>query len=399
VTDAPCPAAIAFRTRRTYTARRLSVDVRRIGFLVNPVAGMGGRVALKGTDGVVGEAIRLGATPVAPVKAAEMLRALGTKPQVRLIRWLTASGPMGEDSLRAHGLSAEVAHACGAETTAGDTIHACREFLAREVDLIVFVGGDGTARDVASAVGTAVPIVGVPSGVKMHSAVFGMTPSAVAAVLADFVDGATATVEAEVLDVDEERYRQGDWVVRLYATAKTLHEPTLVQTGKMVFEELPEADARDAIADHVLEEMEAHGDTLFLLGPGGTMDHIKRKAGVRGSLLGIDAVRGRTLVAANLDEAGLLRLLDAHPAAKLVLSPIGAQGFLLGRGNLEVSPEVVRRIGIANIVVVATPGKLRHTPVLRVDSGDADLDGQFAAREYLFVVQGYHETRVHPVSA
>ncbi|MBI4416873.1 MAG: ATP-NAD kinase family protein [Euryarchaeota archaeon] len=369
----------------------------RIGFLVNPVAGLGGRVGLKGTDGVADEAVRRGATPVAPAKAAEMLRALAAKPQARLLTWLTCSGPMGEDALNAAGLGHDVVYRCQPPTTEEDTRKACRAFLGRGVDLIVFVGGDGTARDIASIVGSVVPIVGVPSGVKMHSAVFGLHPESVAAILADFVGGHTATVDAEILDLDEDKYREGEWVVRLYATAKTLHEPTLIQTGKLMFEAATEEDARDGIAEYLLEEMDQAPDTLYLLGPGGTLHRVKQRFGAGGTLLGIDAAKGKTLVAADLDEAAILRLLDAHPVAKLVLSPIGAQGFILGRGNLELSPAVLRRIGLRNVVVVATPDKLRHTPDLRVDTGDLELDREFAQKEYLFVVQGYREMKVHPI--
>jgi len=373
--------------------------VARVGFLINPIAGMGGRVGLKGTNGVADEAVRRGAAPVAAAKAEEMLRALAVRPESASILWVSCSGPMGGEALARAGFTPEIVFGCEPPTTAEDTKRACTEFLRRKVELVVFVGGDGTARDVASVVGQQIPIVGVPAGVKMHSAVFGLHAASVAAILADFVGGRTATVDAEILDLDEEQYRGGNWVVRLYHSAKTLHEPTLIQTGKMMFEELPEAEARDAIAEHVIEEMESEPGTLFLLGPGGTLDHVKRKLGIRGSLLGIDGVVGKKLVAADLDEAGLLRLLDAHPAAKLVLSPIGAQGFLVGRGNQEVSPAVLRRIGLANVVVVATPDKLRHTPELHVDTGDEELDREFAAKEYWFVVQGYHEMKVHPIRA
>ena len=149
----------------------------------------------------------------------------------------------------------------------------------------------------------------------------------------------------------------------------------------------------------MIEEMEENPGTLYLLGPGGTLDHVKRKIGIRGSLLGVDAVREKSLVAADLDEKGLLALLENHPAAKLVLSPIGAQGFLIGRGNQEVSPAVVRKIGLGSIEIIATPDKLRHTPALRVDTGDPELDREFASKEYLFVIQGYREMKVHPIRA
>jgi predicted polyphosphate/ATP-dependent NAD kinase len=371
--------------------------VALVAFLVNPIAGLGGRVGLKGTDRVVEEALARGASPVAPEKARAMLLALAAMPQAKTIAWLTCSGSMGADLLGDAGFSYEVVHECTPPTSAEDTKRASEKFLERGATLIVFVGGDGTARDIAAVVDGRIPVVGVPSGVKMHSAVFGVHPASVASILADFVDGNTATVEAEVLDLDEDRYRQGEWVVRLYGTAKTLQEPTLIQTGKMMFEELPEDDAREGIAEHLIEEMDESPETLYLLGPGGTLHHFKEKLGVRGTLLGVDAVLGKRLVAVDLDEAGILRLIDAHPAAKLVLSPIGAQGFLLGRGNLEVSPAVVRGIGLGNVIVVATPDKLRHTSVLRVDTGDAELDRAFAEKRYLFVVQGYHETKVQPI--
>ena len=369
----------------------------RVGFLVNPIAGLGGRVGLKGTDRVADEAVRRGALPVAPAKAQEMLAALADLPQATSIAWITCSDPMGAQFLEAAGRPHEIAYTCVPPTAAVDTERACRAFLDRNAELIVFVGGDGTARDIASVVNGRVPIVGIPSGVKMHSAVFGLHPASVAAILADFVSGSTATVEAEVLDVDEKEYRRGEWVVRTYATVKTLHEPTLIQTGKMMFEEVPDRDAKDAIAEHLIEEMDANPQTLYLLGPGGTLRHVKEKLGVGGTLLGVDAVCGRKLVAADLDEGGILRALASYPSTHLILSPIGAQGFLLGRGNLELSPQVIGRIGLANIIVIATPDKLRHTPTLRVDTGDPDLDRRFVEKEYLFVVQGYHETKVHPI--
>lgn len=371
----------------------------RVGFLINPVAGLGGRVGLKGTDQVFLEAVRRGAVPVAPAKARELLGLLRAMPQARSIVWLTCSGPMGGESLTEAGFPCEVVQECETPTSADDTKRSCESFLERDVDLIAFVGGDGTARDIASVVGGRVPIVGVPSGVKMHSAVFGLHPASVASIFADYVDGNTATVEAEILDVDEGRYRQGEWAVRVHATVKTIHEPTLIQTGKMMFEPLPDEASRDGIVEHMIEEMEDNPDTLYLLGPGGTVHHLKEKLGLGGAPLGIDAVRGKRLVGADLNEEGILRVMEGHPHTKLVLSPVGAQGFLLGRGNLEITPRILERIGLGNLVVVATPDKLRHTPVLRVDTGDSSLDRQFADKEYLFVVQGYHETKVHPIRA
>ena len=185
----------------------------------------------------------------------------------------------------------------------------------------------------------------------------------------------------------------------MYGTAKTLVEPALVQAGKMLFAEVSDEAMKDEIASHVKELMEEEPGTLFLLGPGSTVEHIAKRLGVEKTVLGVDAALGGKLVGRDLDEAGILKLLDRHPKAKLIVSPIGAQGFILGRGNLQLSPVVIRRVGVPNVTVVATPAKLNATPMLRVDTGDPELDREFAKREYLFVVIGYRTSKLHPIQA
>ena len=376
--------------------------MRQVGFVVNPIAGMGGRVGLKGTDGRAEEAAALGAVPVSPGRAREMLEALVPMKSSADIRWITCKGPMGSDVLgaaRFPASSMEIATTPPSATSAEDTKAACREFERRGVDLIVFCGGDGTCRDMVEAVDRRIPILGVPAGVKMHSGVFGVHPATVATILDAWVRGLLRVGEAEILDVDEEAYRRGEWTVRMYGTAKTLVEPALVQTGKMLFAEVSDQALKDEIADHVKELVEKEPDTLLLLGPGSTVEHIAKRLGVEKTVLGVDAVQGGALVGRDLDEAGILRLLDRFPRAKLIVSPIGAQGFVLGRGNLQVSPQVIRRIALPNVIVVATPSKLNATPVLRVDTGDPELDREFARKEYLFVVIGYRTSKLHPIVA
>ena len=376
--------------------------MKRVGFVVNPIAGMGGRVGLKGTDGRAEEAAALGAVPVSPGRARKMLEALVPMKSSADIRWITCKGSMGSDILGAAGISAasmEIATVPPPATRAEDTKAACREFERRGTELVVFCGGDGTCRDVVEAVDQRVPILGVPAGVKMHSGVFGVHPSTVATILDTWVRGLLRVGEAEILDVDEEAYRRGEWTVRMYGTARTLVEPALVQTGKMLFAEVSDEALKDEIADHVKELAEKEPDTLLLLGPGSTVEHIAKRLGVEKTVLGVDAVHRGALVGSDLDEAGILRLLDRFPRAKLIVSPIGAQGFVLGRGNLQVSPQVIRRIALPNVIVVATPSKLNATPVLRVDTGDPELDREFARKEYLFVVIGYRTSKLHPIVA
>ena len=156
---------------------------------------------------------------------------------------------------------------------------------------------------------------------------------------------------------------------------------------------------KDEIADHVKELVDQEQDTLFILGPGSTLEHIATRLGVDKTVLGVDAVVGGKLVGKDLDEAGILALLDRYRNAKLIVSPIGAQGFILGRGNLQLSPAAIRRIGVPNVIVVSTPAKLNATPVLRVDTGEPQLDQEFARKEYLFVVIGYRTSKLHPIRA
>ncbi len=371
----------------------------RIGFVINPIAGMGGRVGLKGTDGLAVEAARLGAEPVAAVRALDSLRALkgllDSRPAAPSLAWFTASGSMGSDALRAAGFSAiEVVHATSAEPAAADTRAAVQKFLLAGVDLVLFCGGDGTARDICSVTGEATPILGVPSGVKMYSGVFGVTPARTAEILMRYLGGEIGLADAEIVDLDEEKYRRDEWAVRLYMTARTPFEPSYVQSAKALIVGANEDAVKEDIAAHLAEEIEAEPETLFLLGPGSTVQAVGRALHVDKTLLGVDAVAGRRIVGKDLNERQILDLFGHYRQRKLVLSPIGAQGFLLGRGNQQLSPTVVRRVGVENIIVVATPAKLARSPLLRFDSGDSTLDADMLSRKFLPVVVGYHRTRL-----
>ncbi len=375
----------------------------RIGFVVNPIAGMGGRVGLKGTDHVVDQARAAGAEPVAPGRAALFLTAflrMQRKDPNLDVHWLSCPGDMGGEFLEAAGVplgDIEFVHTPASPTTAEDTRAAAAGCVANHAELVLFCGGDGTARDVAQAVQGSVPILGIPSGVKMHSGVFAVDPRAAAEAVAAFLRGQLRVGDSEILDLDEEAYRAGEWRVRMYATARTLVEPNLVQADKMMFAEMSEESVRIELAEHFRDLFEEEPTTLFFLGPGSTVESIATRLKMEKTLLGIDAAVGGKIFAKDLDEKGILGLLNRYPKTKLVVSPIGAQGFILGRGNLQLSPAVVRRIGTRNILVVATPAKLAATPVLRVDTGDEALDAEIRRKEYLFVLVGYRTTKLHPI--
>ncbi|MCP4319775.1 MAG: ATP-NAD kinase family protein [Hyphomicrobiales bacterium] len=377
--------------------------MKTIGFLINPIAGMGGRVGLKGTDGVADQAKRLGAEPLSEARAAEMLAELQTmlnkddRPQS--FRWVTCSGPMGARALWNAGFeNVDIVFHPNVPPSEVDTRAATRAFMDAGADLVVFCGGDGTARDVCCETGTATPMLGIPAGVKMYSGVFGMTPLRTSSLVIGFLRGELDLIEAEILDVDEDRYREGAWVVRLYHKAKTPFEPTMTQAAKAMFDAQADAAVKEEIAQQLGEEMNLHSDRLYILGPGGTVQFVADKLGIEKTLLGIDVVCGGVLVARDVNEQDLLRLLDAQEDANLILSPIGVQGFVLGRGNLQISPDVVKKIGHKNIWVIATPAKLARTAELRFDTGDAMLDAHLAAKGFWPVAIGYHKRRMVKVS-
>ncbi len=368
----------------------------KIGFIVNPIAGMGGKVGLKGTDGVLKDALKLGAKPIAPNKAEETIKEFISKYSKDDIIWFTCSGIMGGDELKNAGvIDMEIVYTpCNKNTSMQDTKNAAKELVKKQVDLIFFCGGDGTARDIFEIVSNKLPILGIPSGVKMHSGVFGINTSSSARMLHEFVNKHLTIGDVEIMDLNEDRYRRGEWNIQLFGIAKGIVEPTYVQVGKTIFESVSDDEIKNELAEHILDEIEQNKNFLFLFGPGGTIDYVARKLDIKNTLLGIDAVYNKKVIGIDLNEEEILRLLDKYPKVKVILSPIGAQGFILGRGNLQLSPEVIRKIGIDNIIVISTPSKLESTPVIRVDIGDKKLDKKFAEKEFMMIVIGYRLSRV-----
>jgi predicted polyphosphate/ATP-dependent NAD kinase len=362
--------------------------VTTIAFLINPVAGMGGTVGLKGTDGLVDEALRRGAVPKAEERAVAALTTIDCGG----LAFLTCGGAMGEDALRRAGISSyRVVSVPGDATSAADTRAAVRAFLDAGADLILFCGGDGTARDVFDVADGKVPILGIPAGVKMYSGVFATHPSRVGEILACIGD--CSFRDGEVMDVDEDAYRNGTLATRLYGYAKVPHLPSGVQGCKAVGEAGDEERAKDEIARFIADVMA--DDLLYILGAGTTTAAIARELGIEGTLLGVDVIKNKTLVARDACEADLLRLVEGEERCRIIVSPIGAQGFVLGRGTQQISPAVVKKVGADRVTVVATPQKLASTPVLYLDLGDPELEAGFG--DAIDVVSGSFIARRTPL--
>ena len=375
-------------------SRVLKDDSKKtLGFIVNPIAGMGGAVGLKGTDGkdILEKAIDLGAEPVAPARAESFLSELkAIKKDVRLI---VGAGLMGETEARNHGYSCKVFGEKREETKPEDTVETAKRIVKEDVDLLIFCGGDGTARDVLNAVDKQVPVLGVPTGVKMHSAVFAVDPKAAARIASRFLRKQLPLWEAEVMDIDEEAFRQGRVSARLHGYLLTPYEPNLIQGAKMS-SPMTESDVRNqaAIAIYVIETMKP--DVVYIISAGTTTRIIGDLMDEKKTLLGMDLFCNKKIIAKDVNEKQILEAIK-DKTVRIIVTPIGGQGFIFGRGNQQISPEVIRQVGIDNIVVIATKNKMKNLKSLKVDTGDTELDSAF--RGTIKVVTDYKVEQTVPI--
>ncbi|MFC1575570.1 ATP-NAD kinase family protein [Gemmatimonadota bacterium] len=368
-----------------------------IGLIVNPIAGMGGKVGLKGTDGkeTLARARTLGATPESSRRATEALKGLG--PGSEGFGLVTPPGEMGEAAVREWGGRPDVlAMKVGTETTPQHTADAAARMKELGVDLLLFAGGDGTARDILAQVGDQLVCLGIPSGVKMHSAVFAVNPRRGGELAARHLfHGAGHVRAAEVMDIDEQALREGHVAARLFGYMTIPFRRGHVQ-GLKAGSTDDERSVQQAIAGGIVQGMAE--DVGYVVGPGTTTAEIMKLLGVDFSLVGVDLVRNRELLGKDLSEREIMALLGDGPGG-IIVTPVGGQGYLFGRGNQPISAMVLRRVGREGITIAATPDKLislRGEP-LRVDSGEADTDAWLSG--YYRVATGSRDKSVYRVSS
>lgn len=372
----------------------------RLGLIVNPVAGIGGPVALKGSDGdeTVAEARRRGASLRAPDRAIRAMKVLFEGVDATTVAVTTYPGPMGEDVARACGFSPRVIGNIDPEhTTSVDTVLAAREMVAMGVDLILFVGGDGTARNICDAVPDSQPVLGIPAGVKMHSGVYAITPEMAGELVCQLASGKLVDIRLqEVRDIDELAFRQGKVQARYYGELLVPEEGQFMQHVKSGGREV-ESLVLDDIAAFLIEEMD--DDALYIVGPGSTTRGFMEALGLENTLLGVDLIKNGALLASDVTADEIERRVhDVDGKAKIVLTPIGGQGHLLGRGNQQFTPSVIRKVGRENLIVIATKTKiteLNGRPLL-VDSNDPALDRELAG--HIPVITGYRDQILYPIA-
>jgi predicted polyphosphate/ATP-dependent NAD kinase len=370
----------------------------RLGLLINPYAGIGGSVALKGSDGAAirDEAMRRGAQLRAVERARRTFSVLAEAgAKLDIVCW---DGAMGADALSGLGLDYRVCGQAGDwPSSPGDTRLAAQTLADEELDVLVFAGGDGTARDVLDAVGESVPVLGIPSGVKMHSGVYAVSPEAAAELLLRLTEAGLVNVQLrEVRDIDEEAFREGIVRARFYGELLTPEEGRFLQHTKLAGVESQELVAQD-IAANFVEDMDE--EVLYLVGPGSTTAAILETLHLAGTLLGVDVICAGQLLCKDATEQQILDLLDEHSGrAEIIVTVIGGQGYVFGRGNQQFSPAVIRKVGLENITIVAGKGKISALDgrALLVDTNDPKLDQMLCG--YRRIVTGYHDQILYPLA-
>ncbi|WP_246034094.1 ATP-NAD kinase family protein [Thalassotalea mangrovi] len=373
----------------------------KLGFLVNPIAGIGGSVAFKGSDGedIANQAKALGAEPKSNLRARLALEVL--TPYKDKITIFTGKADMGEDTARALGFNVQVIHYYeGDVSTASDTEALVSALQHQQVDLLLFAGGDGTARNVCAKVQGFFPVLGIPAGVKIHSGVYALTPTAAGRVVEEMLNNQLVSfLDADVMDIDETAFRQGVVKARRYGEMRVPSHLQYIQAVKSGGKETDELVLMD-IAAHVIEQMD---EELFVMGSGSTVAAVMQEMALDNTLLGVDLVQEQELLAQDVTEQILYQAIanakGQDQQVKLVITVIGGQGHILGRGNQQLSPRVIRAIGKDNILIVATKRKLQaleQRPLI-VDSGDPSLDAELSG--YLPVITGFHDQVLYPVAS
>ena len=375
----------------------------KIGFLVNPWAGIGGTVALKGSDGsqARAQAIAMGAIPRAQQKAVVMLQSfLRHWQQNTDILWYTVAGQMGEAVLRQQLPDTAVIHVqarpAPTQTEAHDTHQAVRWFQQQAVDLIIFAGGDGTARDVCKINQSAIPVLGIPAGVKIHSGVFAVTPHAAGEVLARLLDGKITELRLEdVRDIDEVAFRNNQVRARRYGEMRIPVAGEFMQHVKMGGIE-SDALVLNDIAQWLVELLD--DQIIYFVGSGNSTATLMQQMNLPNTLLGVDAIQAGRLVKADCTEADILQLISRH-RCQLIISIIGGQGHIFGRGNAQFSASILNQLKREDLLLIGSKNKLQSLqgrPLL-VDSGSVALDRKWAG--LIPVITGYDNRVLYPVVA
>ncbi len=366
--------------------------MKKLGLIINPVAGMGGKVGLKGSDGedVIEKARELGAEPESGKKTLKALKKLEELKDQLLV--YVAEGPMGEDVIKETDLDYEVVYETAEQTRPEDTEELAKLFLEKDVDLILFAGGDGTARNITAAVGLNIPVLGIPAGVKIHSPVYGRSPENAGEMACKYLRGDNVQVqEEEVIDIKEDAFRRDEIITDVYGYLNVPYDISYMQNLKSIS---PQSDkeAQTSAALRVIDDMEE--DVYYIIGSGSTNARIMEELGLDVTMLGVDIIKNKELVQKDVNEQEIIDIIDGQPT-KLIVTPMGGQGYIFGRGNQQLSAKVLSHLNKEDVTVIASPDKmkgLKSNPLL-IYTGDDEIDEKFSG--YYRVVIAYDQSKMH----
>ena len=363
----------------------------KVGLIINPWAGIGGQVALKGSDGenIVKAALLLGAEQTADKKTLQCLSYLETQSETLDIEWICAKGDMGSHCLDQTNMPYTlVNHPTSAKSSAKDTQIIAQLLLDKNVDLILFAGGDGTARDLFCVIGQSIPVLGIPAGVKIHSGVYALTPQDAARCLISICHNPIIEIsQQEVRDINEDAFRQGQVQSKFFGEMITPSAPEFIQAVKMGGVE-SDVLLNEEIADYLIEGFEYNH--LYFIGSGKTLDCLMGKLNLENTLLGVDCIFNKQLIKQDLTASEILDLMQTHPFS-ILISVIGGQGHIFGRGNHQFNQQVFQQLQTEQIVLVANIRyliELNNKPLI-IDSLDNTLTSRLNNR--IKILTGYDQ--------
>ena len=367
---------------------------KKLGLIVNPIAGIGGKVGLKGSDGqkALYFAQELGAKPESNLKTKQALdHLLQLKDDFDLI---TYPGLMGEDVAKSCGITPIIIGIDNSVTTSDDTIRAASDMKNLDVSLILVAGGDGTARDIHKSIGESIPVLGIPAGVKIYSGIYALTSYYAGKAAAMFLSGDLSGVKlAEIMDIDEDAFRNGKLSAQIYGYMQTLDAPTLIQ-GSKTTTFTTEKEEFIGISRELIRIME--DDIYYIISSGTTFQPFMDELGLQNTLLGVDIIFNNKLIASDVNENTILEFIS-NRKAKIIVTIIGGQGYIFGRGNQQISSKVIKAIGKENIIVASSSPKLTALSgsPLRVDTGEKHLDNYLSG--YMPIITGFKQSHMYKV--
>ncbi|MDG2398442.1 MAG: NAD(+)/NADH kinase [Candidatus Marinimicrobia bacterium] len=355
-------------------------NIFKLGLVINPIAGMGGKTGLKGSDGsnTLKKALSLGAKKESAIRAEQAL--LPLKFMINKFSLITCSAEMGEKSCKKIGLKTDYIIDIDKKITTGiDTIKAVKIMARKQVSLILFSGGDGTACDIFYALQDKIPILGIPAGVKMHSSVFGTSPNAVGSLVSRIISNHSDTFPtstAEIMDLDEDMRRYDQIRTRLIGYATIPSDKFLVQNPKS-YVQLNDEESINGISEYLENKLDK--EATYIVGPGRTTQNFLNRIGVSGTLLGVDVLKGRKLIGRDVNSREL-EILTRDGFLYIISGIIGGQGFLFGRGNQQITAEIIQRVKKENILIIASTKKIYELPrqCILIDTGNQKLDNELA---------------------